>query len=1246
MSYARPGGRRRSTQPQSISRTQRPRGAAARRLARAAFALEPVERRVMLASVAGTFFQDLDGDGVREAGEAGLPNWTVFLDANQNGTFDGTSQSVGSTDTPMPIPDVRTPPTRSTLAVGGIGTIADVNVAIDITHTYNADLDVFLVSPAGTRVELFTDVGGNGDGMNVTLDQEAGSAINSAPQGVITGTWRPEGNLAALYGAAADGNWTLEITDDAGNDSGTLQSWALIFSSGERSAVSGASGAYTFLNVEAGTYDVRQVNRAGWNQTAPAGGFHTLTLDASTNATNIDFGNRQPPGTIRGTVFSDYDSDGAQGPAEPGLGGWTVYLDLNDSGTLDAGEASQVSGANGAYEFINLAPRQYVVREVLQPGYVQTVPGSGGVILDGPGAGAGAGAGAGENGGGGGGADVNRCASQTEIVVAFKGAVGKGNLKREVQADRKLAALVDYAPSRDMFTVDGVTLVEVKLRGGADPHKVVDAFAALGKVKWAQVNYVYEGDPRELTPNDPQYGAQYHHPLMGNNLAWDLTQGRSTVVIGVTDDGNDFDHQDLYLNIWINQDEIPASRAANLTDLNADGYLSFEELNNPVNVGTGKAVDTNADGRITGTDLLAPMVKDGNGADTGNGGWADLVDQGANTFVDDLVGRDFWNNDNNSRPPSGDTHGTHVTGIAVARTDNGVGVAGTAGRATVMPIRFYSGGGGNSWTSTMVSNAYKYGTDNGAQILTTSYNVDGFANDNVFAAALNYMYGAGVLHFNSAGNTSAINPVRQKFDTSLYVVNTDSADRKSSSSAWGWGVDISAPGTNILSTYPNNTYQSISGTSMASPNAAAVAALIWSQHPTWTREQVAAQLLGSADNIDAQNPSFAGLLGAGRANANRALTQTIAPPRVKALAGLPADGGTTLTKPSAFTLDLASVFDPASISAGSFSLSGMGLDEQFGTADDTSIPITVTFGGTLSSTYRIGTNRLNFTIPGPMGSDTYRLAFAPTATDPFGQPLDGNGDGTGGDAFTRTFTITGLTNPYRVTVDAGEIVEDVDFGNHDRRAPQVLASSFNFATSQQIVIQFNEDVRDSLSVGDMTLENLTAGTTVDTSGYTLAYDNATNTATISVNAIMADANYQATFAGAGIEDPSGNALAADHVLDFFFLQGDATRDATVNLADFNVLAANFGQAGTDFTEADFNYDGQTNLSDFNILAAQFGKSLAGVDVTEELPAPPKSGAMARAGGGSIGAPSGGTTLGPGDEDDDDDEDDSRGDLLA
>ena len=61
--------------------------------------------------------------------------------------------------------------------------------------------------------------------------------------------------------------------------------------------------------------------------------------------------------------------------------------------------------------------------------------------------------------------------------------------------------------------------------------------------------------------------------------------------------------------------------------------------------------------------------------------------------------------------------------------------------------------------------------------------------------------------------------------------------------------------------------------------------------------------------------------------------------------------------------------------------------------------------------------------------------------------------------------------------------------------------------------------------------------------------------------------------------------------------GDANHDARVNLDDFNILAANFGQSGTDFTRADFTYDGTTNLDDFNILAARFGNSLAGPSST-------------------------------------------------
>ena len=91
---------------------------------------------------------------------------------------------------------------------------------------------------------------------------------------------------------------------------------------------------------------------------------------------------------------------------------------------------------------------------------------------------------------------------------------------------------------------------------------------------------------------------------------------------------------------------------------------------------------------------------------------------------------------------------------------------------------------------------------------------------------------------------------------------------------------------------------------------------------------------------------------------------------------------------------------------------------------------------------------------------------------------------------------------------------------------------------------------------------------------------------------LPDGRYRATLSAAGVTDPAGNALAADHVSTFFFLNGDANRDARVNLDDFNILAANFGQSPRDFTQGDFTYDGIVNLNDFNILAGRFGQVVA------------------------------------------------------
>src|SRR5690606_22521386 len=128
-------------------------------------------------------------------------------------------------------------------------------------------------------------------------------------------------------------------------------------------------------------------------------------------------------------------------------------------------------------------------------------------------------------------------------------------------------------------------------------------------------------------------------------------------------------------------------------------------------------------------------------------------------------------------------------------------------------------------------------------------------------------------HLNSAGNDETANSARQRLGQTLYVASVNSNDVKATSSNWGWGIDLSSPGVSIYATgitsAGNATYETKSGTSMATPNAAGVAALIWSKNPTWTRDQVAAQLLGTTDNIDPLNPAFATQMGTGRVNSYR-----------------------------------------------------------------------------------------------------------------------------------------------------------------------------------------------------------------------------------------------------------------------------------------------------------------------------------------------------------------------------------------
>jgi subtilisin-like proprotein convertase family protein len=131
-----------------------------------------------------------------------------------------------SNDVLKDIPDEDT--IISTLNVPDSYSIKDVNVVLNLEHTWVSDLYVYLVAPNGTEVELFSDVGGSGDNFEGTVfDDEADILINDG-EAPFTGSYKPEGNLLNFFGMNPQGEWQLKITDDASDDVGYLISWSLI----------------------------------------------------------------------------------------------------------------------------------------------------------------------------------------------------------------------------------------------------------------------------------------------------------------------------------------------------------------------------------------------------------------------------------------------------------------------------------------------------------------------------------------------------------------------------------------------------------------------------------------------------------------------------------------------------------------------------------------------------------------------------------------------------------------------------------------------------------------------------------------------------------------------------------------------------------------------------------------------------------------------------------------------------------
>ncbi|WP_161568896.1 Ig-like domain-containing protein [Exiguobacterium sp. SL-9] len=210
-------------------------------------------------------------------------------------------------------------------------------------------------------------------------------------------------------------------------------------------------------------------------------------------------------------------------------------------------------------------------------------------------------------------------------------------------------------------------------------------------------------------------------------------------------------------------------------------------------------------------------------------------------------------------------HGTHVAGIVGSQMDNYYGGVGVAAGAFIMPIDVFEGT--SAYTSDVIEGVYR-AVDQGADIINMS--LGNYYYSTLFQQAIYYAYANDVLVIAAAGNDSSTSThYPSSYEHVISVGSTTSYDTLSSFSNYGWNVDVTAPGSSILSTTPYNTYSYKSGTSMASPVVAGVAALVKAAEPNISVDELAERLTSTADDLGSPGRDY--YYGYGRINAKAAL---------------------------------------------------------------------------------------------------------------------------------------------------------------------------------------------------------------------------------------------------------------------------------------------------------------------------------------------------------------------------------------
>ena len=308
---------------------------------------------------------------------------------------------------------------------------------------------------------------------------------------------------------------------------------------------------------------------------------------------------------------------------------------------------------------------------------------------------------------------------------------------------------------------------------------------------------------------------------------------------------------------------------------------------------------------ISHTDLIGQLWNNpgeipGSGIDGDNDG-----------HIGDIHGWNFLGDNADLSDNNG--HGTEVAGIIAAATNNGTGVAGVCWTCKLMVVKVAQPSGVANYSD--IAAGVNYAAQHGAKVINLS--LGGNSDSITLRAAVTAAAATAVIVGGAGNDNSSALFYPAAYPNVLAVAGTTLTDTKTANSNFGPWVSVTAPGENITTTFSGGTYGASSGTSLAAAFVSGLAGLLFSQHSDWSPAQVRAQIVHTAHNIDAQNPSYAGQLGSGRIDAASAVTTV--PSLLLQYVSFAANGQTNAALTAGATLTLAVTLHNDWAAAGSVS---------------------------------------------------------------------------------------------------------------------------------------------------------------------------------------------------------------------------------------------------------------------------------------------------------------------------------------